>query len=820
MGLLIIQIINKLKKIDSLIVAGLILFQQIFWLFPQAYRHLGTSVSNLGDGAYNLSLYLQNLLNWSQGAFFSLEGDHYGWYHDIIGVTAHGFSPSALFAGFYLLFRNPILSFNIIYLGNYFLAQMGIFFLVRYYTKSSFWAGAAALLVGVSNAFVGDTFATGQIHVAQYWALPFLIWTLEILVDGKNLTVWRRRLLLLAAFGCMLSLAFADWHVLLFSLFWIVIWLLFNLRRIGRHWQIYVALVLPLALLAPLIGGYLGASDIFQARRDLTDVLATNFETQNFYGIGYLLKAGYLLLHPALSPEKVHQVTEEFIIYPDAFTAVSFWLGLGALVPLLIYCWRSKNSNASRALMFLLIFLACAVCALGPFVHLADRIFESVPLPYYFLYRAIPVFQAIRACWRILVPGSLALVVLFALLAARLSKKSFWLGVTAVAVVAAVLATPSDKTIGANVHLPPRDETLFAQFAGHHQVFVAGAEMKQVTDFAYYVSYYNLLEGQRALEWVSGGSAGYYPPDSRLLLDLITHNQDSRLVSEILATKQVDLVVADKGDAALEQALSEYYVLQGEDENRRFYSQITVPAAASATDELDYYLNISHLQPQSGEWQVGLNLENRSDRLIIAPDKVDLETYEFRAYQDGVPRDSQIKKFGGFAFYAPEQGKTVPLVLKFSNLMIGDATIMVYHDDSEIARADVKILSASDYRAQVVRARDEALEVKAGDEARPPYNVGLSAIQVPISFTIAQGGILNADPRSLLRHNTKVLAKYLDPGSGEMYGFGPNITQPECPIEGNYFTGDELKYWCEQHVPFGDAFASYSIIRPGFDSQN
>ena len=33
------------------------------------------------------------------GIFYSLAGDHYTWYADSIGVTAHNFAPSAVFAG-------------------------------------------------------------------------------------------------------------------------------------------------------------------------------------------------------------------------------------------------------------------------------------------------------------------------------------------------------------------------------------------------------------------------------------------------------------------------------------------------------------------------------------------------------------------------------------------------------------------------------------------------------------------------------------------------------------------------------------------------
>ncbi len=221
-------------------------------LFGSYYRHLGSVIGSGGDSYYNLSLFMQNLLNWKHGQFLSLQGDHISFYQNAIGVTAHVISPSVVFALLLPIFKNPIFIFNLIFFGNIFLLQLGIYFLVRFYTKNIPLSIFAALFVILSPAIVG-IYYVGHVHASLYWTLPFLILLFEKLREQHASKTSNKKYIAYAAgiFFCTLWLFFADWHVAIFASIWIGLWVLFHIgmvRNFRKNFRMLLAFFVPLVL--------------------------------------------------------------------------------------------------------------------------------------------------------------------------------------------------------------------------------------------------------------------------------------------------------------------------------------------------------------------------------------------------------------------------------------------------------------------------------------------------------------------------------------------------------------------------------------------
>ena len=72
------------------LIIGLILAQHRFWLYSEIYTNLYNKIGSGGDAYYNLAIYLQNNTNLLQGKFYSMDGDHFTWWSNIIAVTGHG----------------------------------------------------------------------------------------------------------------------------------------------------------------------------------------------------------------------------------------------------------------------------------------------------------------------------------------------------------------------------------------------------------------------------------------------------------------------------------------------------------------------------------------------------------------------------------------------------------------------------------------------------------------------------------------------------------------------------------------------------------
>ncbi len=527
----------------------LIILQHRFWLFAGIYKNFATAIGAKGDAYYNLSLYYQNALNFTTGHWFSLQGDHLAFYSHIIGVTTHDFAPSIVFTILYPVIKNPFIILNMLFLGNLILLQLGMYLLAKRYVKNIFLAMVVALFSALSFGIVG-TFYYAHIHAALFWALPWLILFLEMFIVTPSTDRRRNAVLAAGIFVTFGWLVFADWHVFLFSLIWIVVWLLFHVQYMIAQWQnlrrqLIVLLVIfafwALALM-PVALGYFRASQEFNAVRTVGDVVATNFNTEEFYGIRdiahVVLKTaqGFVGADTAQllvkADERINHLNSG---YPDPISAISFWGGIAALIPAIILVVWYRGRRYMLELSLLVVFLVAAFVAIGPVSNIGGLPQEFLLLPYYFLYKIFFPLQSIRAVWRAAGIGYLALLLLWGLILQhlwmRLRRRAVFhavqqkfsvhmrqllkvVGIAYIVLLFAGVAIFQNRGFfGATVSGDQPDAFLEKNFAtvskadAPAQVFFwTPNENDAIWNLA--ISRYNYVQGKRSVVLAAGGTAG------------------------------------------------------------------------------------------------------------------------------------------------------------------------------------------------------------------------------------------------------------------------------------------------------------------------
>lgn len=831
---------NWLRRQWGIIVLLLfIAIQHGLWLFGSVYKDLGSVLGGGGDAYYNLALFMQNALNFYQGHFYSLHGDHLSFYSMVMGVTEHVKGPSLVFAVLYPILRNPVAIFNVLYFGNLILLQVGMYYLIRHYTRNTWLAIVAALFVVLSTSLVADTYVA-HIHVMLYWALPFLILFLELYLRPGTLS--RRRMLWLPVGIALTSgwLWFAEWHILLFSALWLGVWIVAQLPRLWRErrelWRrvsmvVGIFAVWTIALL-PLAYGYLQASHTFNTVRSLGDVVGTNFHTDAFFGIGRVVRiaisvaAGIAPHHAWL--QYLNGLTDHLAQgqgFPDPLFTISFWVGFFVLIPWVVALIVTRGRFYARSFMYLCIFLLSAVVMLGPVLNIGGGQQESVVLPYYFLYKAIYPLSAIRAVWRAGIVGYLALLVFWALMidhawrlviVPRLKAEHVpqsWKIVGGIYVAVGMLflgliqnkgfvggavpvAQPSDVVQQTLEQLPITQEPTAIFFWGPHVDEAA---------YNYFVSNYNLKHNERRVVLALGGVAGTYPRDTVVVHDLVTQNRQPELAAQVLAAKRVAVIFEEVAGPSAASALSPYYEPGAADREFRVWHLKNTPQNVAQQEERIFFVTLSRYQKANADWQLILNSENPTDKIMVTAEPVAAHRFTFELRQKDQLVTSRKLQIGEQAVLLPHTGFGVPVAIAGAGTP-GDLTIRVLRDDVPVATAAVRVLSAGDYADKLAQAQKEAIAIVPHFGPRTTINLQQQLVPTKMTLDIAQGVVANEHQAKILTPNHPVIAAYANE-SGEKYnGFPGWLVQPICPLRGNYFAEETLTFWCNQYQPFDDRF--------------
>lgn len=327
---------------------------------------------------------------------------------DVLAYSEHMFTLGLMALPLHWLFREPILTYNLLLLSGLFLSALGAYLLVRELTGSR-WAGLAG---GVFYAFC--PYKLSQLNHLQVIFCPFLpLMALYLhrwleLGGGRNLALF---------FLFYAAQSLASWHHLAFcslvaATMWV--WKAAFARR-GREWKrlgwAALSAVAVAALAAPFALPYL------RAFRRLPDFQRSLAEVRDFSASwrSFLTVLPQNIIHGAArGPLTAGGLGDEKVFFPGLLTAFLALAGIfprrkGYLEPP-----ASSREPYRRAIpYFVLLALLCAVLTLGPGTAGRENLLYSLP------YR-LGLLRFMRVPARFYVPFSLALAVLAGFGAAKL----------------------------------------------------------------------------------------------------------------------------------------------------------------------------------------------------------------------------------------------------------------------------------------------------------------------------------------------------------------------------------------------------------------
>lgn len=824
------------------ILLALIILEHLF-LFGSYYKNFGSVIGSGGDAYYNLSLFMQNLLNWKHGQFLSLQGDHISFYSNVIGVTAHVISPSIIFALLLPLFKNPIFIFNLIFFGNIFLLQLGIYFLVRFYTKNTPIAIFAALFVILSPAVVA-IYYVGHVHASLYWTLPFLILLFEKLWLVK--TASKKTYLWYAAgiFLCTLWLFFSDWHIAIFASIWIGLWILFHIgilrhprKNAAKLATLFVPLMIAALLLVPLAKKYFETSKIYNAERSPDVVVNTNMNLEDYLGFSRVIPVAIDIVKPFVKnhPYALERLDHYKSVanqagpgFPDPFFRFTFWAGLVLLVPALIVFIWSRGKTLKKELILLGTVILSALFMLGPAIKMGGILaLETVPLPYYFLYSWFTPLHAFRALWRAGTVGSLAVTVLWSMLAASLWQKirgaknlplnkaasetvtKKWARGLLLAFLVlfgfGVLVYQNNGYRGGFIPAKTKDDFFFTSMEKHLKPnepisFAVVSDNMEEGNTNLQTSWFNLEHNRRALEFAIGGDGGFLPLDWLTAVNLTRQHQSLNTVIEMYAAKGVNVLWVDsnyfKEDPAAQTILAAHYA-RSESQNGHEVWTLVKKAASTPQTSLRYNLALSQFQEVGSKWNGMLNIENPTNLPFANPEKVHTVNYEL-VFSGNEKNVSEKFSLGEQAMIFAHTGASVPFTVK-PKLSVGNYTWTLKREGTEVFNGTVSVLSKSDYKQRVSEAKKTTLETYSNVVAAP-FNMDLYQIPVKLEFSVISGGIINQPKERIVRNNQPVVTEYFD-AVGTKVALPHFFDQPDCKFAGNALPGDNITLWCYQYVP-------------------
>jgi hypothetical protein len=853
---------------EAMLLCVMIFLQHRFWIFRNIYKNFGTAMGSGGDSYYNLAIYLQNLNNFNNGQWYSLEGDHYTFYSNIIGVTAHNYAPSLVFAFLYKIFDNPIFVFNFIFFGNIFLTQIGIYLLVRFYTKNKFASLLTSILVPLSQATVW-TYYTGHIHAALYWALPFLILLLELfllenfkikktnpLTKNFNLTNIKIFIYILGILVTSLWIFFAEWHILIFSSFWIAIWLLFKLKSFFidfKKYKIQIISILSvwilcILLLLPLGLNYVKTSKIYNSTRTLDAVASTNFSTESFFGNKIFILAGLNATKGVvqnINPETktlndvTTTVSQNGSDFPDKITNFSFILLNILFLPFIFWWISSKQKKYTLEVSLALIFLICSWVALGPVLKIANHKIEYVLLPHYFLYQILFPLQAIRAIWRITAISYLSILVFWAVVLSTYweyikaqviqnfpSKKltrfyifglKLLIGILSIVLIFVQQSGFLGNSIPAISQINPILDAISNLKSSKEKTFFIWQKGGNDDGLDYQLSLHNLKKGHKELNWVAGGIAGTYPDFLSMTTSFINSGKYLDVPAKILAAKKVDFIIYNREvdpveNLKFELSIQKYYERVAKIDNKEIWQLNNIPEYISNYADLNYFLTLSKYQNTSDKIQLLVNIENSTDKVFALQEKVKAEEYVFNFYKNGKKIKTQKLEIGGIAALNPQLG------LSYSKELdtvwdTGDIEIKMYSKANKLlATSQVKILSNFEYNKLIIDNEKDSFDYNSTPIRRDNISLGIDTYPVKLSVDVKAGILKNYPQKLVISSNNSVIVNYKNKDGADYGGFPGWLFQPTCHLRGNYFPGDELKFWCVQYLPFDDTF-NYSSIK-------
>ena len=296
---------------------------------------------------------------------------------------------------------NPLLVYNLTFLGTVFLAAAGMYLLALYVTHNR----GAALLAGIFYAFSAYQF--GHIPQVQLLSIGWLPLTL-LYLDRFWSQGRRRDGLMLALFMAAqtLSTFYYGFQVVLIIGLYVLVRLLFQpskatLRRLG---QLLPWLALSGLLILPLALPYLRVRSGLGLERSLTEAAEAGANLAEF-----LLPRNNNPVYPTWLRSLVPNTG-------DLFPGV-----LGGLLAVLgLIVWPKVRHGQLTRIYLIVLALVAWILALGPRLKLSSDHLTDISLPFAWLFEHVPGMTVIRA------PGRFS-VTLFLVLALVVAAGTAWL---------------------------------------------------------------------------------------------------------------------------------------------------------------------------------------------------------------------------------------------------------------------------------------------------------------------------------------------------------------------------------------------------------
>jgi hypothetical protein len=299
---------------------------------------------------------------------------------------------------------NQIVWISYLQLSSFFLAALFAFGLAHYYTRHYLASLAAGIVYGFGAYHVGQI---SHLQIANYQYLPLLILGWELLLAKPR---WRYALFFSIAF---LLNAFVSIYLLAFSiipLFVIGITRLHERRfKLNKLFITRVGggILLSSVILLPTLLPYLQVSRELGITRSLDEIAYQSANISDYFTapVNNLLLGNFTQQQIAQTPDKIwneHMLFMGFVSYT-------------ALLGSLYVMWKSrKQAKPKTLIIYSVIAVISGLITLGPYLFNNPVARFNPPLPYYFLYHLLIIFQAIRVPTRIAIVLLLASAILIA----------------------------------------------------------------------------------------------------------------------------------------------------------------------------------------------------------------------------------------------------------------------------------------------------------------------------------------------------------------------------------------------------------------------
>lgn len=412
--------------------AGVVLiyvFLALFFTFPLILNITGSMATgkNAVDNEYTINsdsiyftwnfwLFKHNLIDLKTSPFSHSDIIFYPNGFDINAAGNDNLFNSILSVPLQLVFKNLILTYNIIVLFNFVFAAFAAYLLINYLISDKKISLLGGIIFGFSPYMLARSL--GHFSLITTGAIPlFILMFLKMLKEpgAKNA--------FLAAIAFVLT-ALGAWQYGLFSLIFIFCSLLYfaacrKEKILSKKFLISFLLFTALAIISlapiafPMAQGYFSGNMI---PHPFSDTILYSASILSYFTPPPLSTFFGNLVNPELF--------KSFSVYMAESAAY-----LGFLEIAIIFYYfanRKKISGKSRYWLFLLAIFF--ILSLGPYLKLSlpNLVFDKIPLPYYFIFKYIPFFNFAREASRLSIFVMLFTAIIFAFaLKYILSKNNF-----------------------------------------------------------------------------------------------------------------------------------------------------------------------------------------------------------------------------------------------------------------------------------------------------------------------------------------------------------------------------------------------------------